>query len=100
MDPVVTTPVKLCVITDKPVPLCIADNSVIPLDVSMEIRDVHGDFPFYPGPYIVDPTFEDQILETKDTTLTSDVQVNAIMVSRTTNPSGGITVYIGGNIHA
>lgn len=99
MDPI-TTPVKLCVITDKPVPLCVADNSIIPLDVSMEIREIQGDYPFYPGPYVVDPKFEDQILETKDTTLTADIQVNAIMVSRTTNPSGGNTVYIGGIINA
>lgn len=91
MDHVETTPIPLEVLDDnRPIPLC----------VSMEIREIKGDFPIYEGPYEVDPAFEDRILETKNTTLTDDVTVNAIIVSRTTNPSGGNTVYIGGIINA
>lgn len=50
----------------------------------------------YAGPYIIDPTFERQLLNTNNKLLTDDVTVNEICVSRVTNPSGGITVYIGG----
>ena len=100
MDHVATTPVRLCVLTDNPIPLSLAADISVPLNVAAEVVVVRGDFPFYQGPYSVDPAFEDQVLETKETLLTDDILVNAIMVSRTTNPSGGITVYIGGNINA
>lgn len=50
----------------------------------------------YLGPYIVDPIFETITLETNDKKMTDDVTVNPIAVSRTSNLSGGITVYIGG----
>ena len=52
----------------------------------------------YDGQYEINPSFDDQILETKNKLMTDDVTVNAITVSRTTNPSGGKTVYIGGTI--
>ena len=110
MDPVVTTPVKLNVLTESPVRLRVLTDSqvklgvaadiLVPLGVSIEIRDIRGDYPLYTGEYEVDPKFEDQTLETKNTALTDDVLVNAITVSRTTNTSGGNTVYIGGIIDA
>ena len=50
----------------------------------------------YTGDYVVDPTFETQTLETQNKLMDNDVVVNPIEVSRTTNPSGGTTVYIGG----
>lgn len=50
----------------------------------------------YLGPYAIDPTFEDQTLNTNQKIMTDDVTVKAIAVSRTSNTSGGITVYIGG----
>ena len=53
----------------------------------------------YIGPYEVNPKFEKQILATKDKLLTSDITINEITVSRVSNPSGGKTVYIGGNIN-
>ena len=55
--------------------------------------------PEYDGEYIVDPSFDEQILETKDQRMTDDVTVNAIMVNTVSNPSGGNTVYIGGLIN-
>ncbi len=66
------------------------------LDTAIVVRPLEGDI--YDGEYIVDPSFEQQILETKNKTMEDDVTVNAIMVSRTTNTSGGYTVYIGGDI--
>lgn len=50
----------------------------------------------YLGPYVIDPTFEDRTLNTNQKIMTDDVTVKAIAVSRTSNTSGGITVYIGG----
>ena len=50
----------------------------------------------YEGPYIVDPAFVEQVLETQYKTMQDDVTVHPIEVSHVTNPSGGNTVYIGG----
>ena len=50
----------------------------------------------YEGPYVVTPTFSTQILHTADKHMTDVVTVNEIGVSRVENPTGGITVYIGG----
>ncbi len=72
------------------------DNITAALDTAIVVRPLTGDI--YDGEYIVDPSFEQQILATRNKTLTDDVTVNAIMVSRTTNASGGYTVYIGGDI--
>lgn len=57
-----------------------------------------GTVPPYTGEYIVEPMFEAQTLETTGKRMLDDVTVNAIEVARTSNPSGGITVYIGGAI--
>ena len=53
----------------------------------------------YDGKYDIKPSFEAQILSTKAKILADDITVNAIEVARTTNPSGGKTVYIGGLIN-
>ena len=58
------------------------------------IQEIVGDL--YTGDYVVDPDFEQNILPTRNKTLTQDVTVNAIDVSRVSNTSGGVTVYIGG----
>lgn len=55
---------------------------------------------YYNGPYIVKPSFEDQTLYTNNKLMNSDVEVEAIEVSRTTNLAGGITIFIGGNLNA
>lgn len=53
----------------------------------------------YEGPYEVTPEFSAQTLETKGKSMRDDVTVEAITVSRTGNPSGGNTIYIGGLIN-
>lgn len=51
----------------------------------------------YEGPYEVSPIFDDPtVLPTEGKFLTQDVTVNPIEVSRTSNPSGGQTIFIGG----
>ena len=50
----------------------------------------------YDGEYVVNPNFVEQILKTKYKMMKDDVVIEPITVSKTTNPSGGNTVYIGG----
>lgn len=63
------------------------------------IRHYHSDYPDYEGEYDVVPDWDIQTLATKWTIMHDDVTVEAIPVSRTSNPSGGTTVYIGGTIN-
>lgn len=67
------------------------------LETAIIINTITGDM--YEGPYHVIPTFDDQELLTKDKTMREDVTVEPIPVSRTSNPAGGTTVYIGGNLN-
>ena len=53
----------------------------------------------YTGNYIVDPDFATQTLETKEKYMLDDVTVNPIEVARVSNPAGGRTIYIGGEIN-
>lgn len=63
----------------------------------MAIRD--GAYPVYEGPTTVIPKIAtEQILETKNRSLLDDIEVTRIPVHTTANPSGGNTVYIGGDI--
>lgn len=62
---------------------------------TVTLQCIEGGAVSYIGEYDVTPKFEQTILETKDKTMTDDVTVRAIPVSRTSNPSGGKTIYIG-----
>ena len=53
----------------------------------------------YTGPYRVTPEFFSQTLETRGKRMGNNVTVEAITVSRTSNLSGGKTIYIGGLIN-
>lgn len=54
-----------------------------------------GELPWYSGPYVIIPTFEDQELDTDHKSMRADVTVKEIPVARVPNPSGGYTVTIG-----
>lgn len=64
----------------------ITGNLTIPAYVDVDIYD---------GAYEVDPDFVGTTLPTQNKTLTNDIVVKPIRVDRVSNPSGGITVYIG-----
>ena len=81
--------ITLTVEEEKPIPLDISESIVI---------DGEAPRPHYDGEYTVNPMFIAQTLETADKVMDADLTVNAIEVSRTSNPSGGKTVYIGGII--
>lgn len=63
------------------------------------IVNTQGDVVPYTGDYIVDPDFATQILGTKEKYMLDDVTVNPIEVARVSNPAGGRTIYIGGEIN-
>ena len=68
------------------------------LGVAIRPTIYDGELETYSGSYSVDPSFDRQVLETSGKAMTNDVVVEAIMVSRTTNSSGGRTIYIGGRL--
>ena len=79
--------------------LTVEEEKPIPLTVSEQFVNRGDDFrPHYDGDYVINPAFFEQTLETADKIMDADVTVNPIEVSRTSNPSGGKTVYIGGII--
>lgn len=49
----------------------------------------------YTGEYEVTPRLYEQTLATENKTMLNDVTVYEIPISRTTNPTGGLTVLIG-----
>lgn len=57
-----------------------------------------GEYPTYTGPTTVKPeAFEMQILETEKKTVKENIVVLPIPYFETTNPSGGTTIFIGGD---
>jgi len=50
----------------------------------------------YAGPYEVTPVWTEQRLETEGKQMTDDIKVNEIPIYKTSNPSGGDTIIIGG----
>lgn len=72
---------------------------IVDRQIDVEVfRVAHMDGEPYEGKYEVTPDFDGTTLETSGKTLSNDVTVHPITVSRTSNPSGGNTVYIGGVI--
>lgn len=51
----------------------------------------------YEGPVDILPSFDRSVLETKNKKLLDDLTVEPIPVYRVTNPTGGVTIVIGGN---
>lgn len=83
-----------CADTELTIDSDIFSNS---LDIEFQVDfGQGGELPWYSGPYIVTPTFEDQYLDTDHKSMQTDVTVKEIPVARTINKSGGNTVIIGG----
>lgn len=70
-------------------------SSITEIFATITVPEVVDGLP-YAGEYDVIPNFELQTLETKNRRLKENVNVEAIRISRTSNPSGGTTVFIGG----
>ena len=52
-------------------------------------------FPFYEGPYLVDPRKVEQTLNTKSKSMSDNVTVKPIYYAETSNLGGGLTAVIG-----
>ena len=52
-------------------------------------------YPAYEGEYIIEPSFEKQVLDTTKKSLYEDITINEIRQTEVTNPSGGLTITIG-----
>ena len=85
------TDITLTVAEEPSVGITIGDEP----SVTLALNEDSGTIIPYTGDYDVTPKFSKTTLATKDKTMADDVTVRAIPVSRTTNPSGGKTIYIG-----
>lgn len=61
----------------------------------LNINDCADGVPIYPGPYEVTPHSYEQTLNTANQLMLEDVTVHQIRYSETSNPSDGLTAYIG-----
>lgn len=92
------------VVLDGELSLNLNIDGDLSLDLHMDgeagtvIKVVERDAPTYQGQTTVTPDFEGTVLETAQKIVLTDITVNPIQVSRTSNSSGGTTVYIGGLI--
>lgn len=73
----------------------------VDLDTSSQTIEIElegggsGRFPYYSGPYEVDPRKVEQTLETENKSMRDDVVIHPIFYAETTNISGGLTAVIG-----
>lgn len=51
--------------------------------------------PYYEGEYVITPTFEKQVLETKQKSMSDDVTVEKITTLEVDNEAGGVTYIFG-----
>lgn len=63
------------------------------------VKVAEYDLPVYTGATTVEPDFVGAVLMTAQKVVNQNITVNPIQVSRTSNPAGGTTVYIGGLIN-
>lgn len=99
-------PLSCKVLNVSPVSASLAINNTISgkvlnaesVTATVSLPVVMGD-DIYNGSYDVVPSFDTQTLKTKGRTMADNVTIEAIQVSRTSNPSGGTTVYIGGIVN-
>lgn len=68
-------------------------------EVGITTKVVEHDLPVYTGTTTVEPDFVGAVLMTAQKVVNQNITVNPIQVSRTSNPAGGTTVYIGGLIN-
>lgn len=85
-------------IAENPViDVTIIEDGHVNIDVS-SIYGTAGGHQYYRGQYVVEPDWDQQVLETKNLLMSDDVTVEGIYVAKVDNSAGGKTVYIGGEI--
>lgn len=94
-----------CLVLDGDMSLVLQMDGDAELSLQMDgefgeyIKVVDRDAPIYTGATEVNPDFDGIVLGTAQKIVLTDITVNPIQVSRTSNPAGGTTVYIGGLIN-
>ena len=73
-------------------------NSAVKLAAKVQ-RPISVTADVYDGEYEVTPAVDAKVLGTKNKLMLDDVTVNPIEVARVSNPAGGRTIYIGGEIN-
>ena len=85
--------IKFSVVTNNTIPFKVQQNKI---SFTTEVgRIVYLDMPWYEGDYTVTPTFEDQVLETKQHAMSNDLTVEEIPLFEVSNETG-TTLIIGG----
>lgn len=72
----------------------ISANAVL----STNVNHYYSEYEDYDGAYNVIPDWEPQVLATNKRVMHDNVTVEGIYINSVTNPQGGNTVYIGGEI--
>lgn len=67
----------------------------VPIDITIDEGTGGGKLPYYEGAYEVTPRKVEQILATKDKSMSDNVTVFSIPYQETTNVGGGYTAVIG-----
>jgi len=78
-----------------PVSIDIIDDITIPLEVSVQEGVGGGKLPYYEGTYEVTPRKVEQVLATKNKSMTDNVTVFSIPYAEVSNLGGGLTATIG-----
>lgn len=79
----------------------IDDEKEATSEIEFELDEViqgGGALPYYKGLYTVIPKVKEQKLPTKDKSMAKDLTVTEIPYSEVSNPQGGNTVIIGGEL--
>lgn len=87
--------VRLSLKTSGDVPLGLKTSGDVSLSLKSDAQVVDTRLPEYTGETEVIPAKYGQVLQTKDTSVYSDITVQAIPYYKTSNESGGYTAIIG-----
>lgn len=78
-----------------PVNVDIIDDTTIPLEISVQDGVGGGKLPYYEGAYEVTPRKVEQVLATRNKSMSDDVTVFSIPYAEVSNLGGGLTATIG-----
>lgn len=89
--------IRIRVLPEETIKVGVTAGSCVNVHIPAQIVK-SGDYPDFGGPYDVTPMVTSQCLDTKDTHMTDDVTVREIPYYAVSNPQGGTTIVIGGDI--
>ena len=90
--------IHLTISQDAPIPLSIMQDDEITLTAENGVSLAQKQGVAYTGVYEVTPSGKKTVLQTAQKTMRNDVTIHPIPYYEVSNPAGGSTVYIGGEI--